>query len=127
MDTNDVIQLAFDADDRYLESNTVADVMHYAAIRKGWQSKREAPAPTKGRKGRVDLLISHEGYTVAVEVDDRAIKGKSVEKLLSLDVDARVCVIARGDMDDIPNGIDAVVSIRERGCMMQGAYTMTWD
>lgn len=114
MNIAEVIDMAIQVGDEYLESNAIAELMHYTAISKGWESRREAPAPTNGRKGRIDLLLSHGGFSVAIEIDDRKIKEKSVAKLRSLSVDARVCVIARGVMSSVPEGIDAVVSIRDK-------------
>lgn len=47
---NKVVALAFLVGDKYIESNSIAEIMHYAAVNKGWKSVREYPAPTSGRK-----------------------------------------------------------------------------
>ena len=113
---NKVVALAFLVGDKYIESNSIAEIMHYAAVNKGWKSVREYPAPTSGRKGRIDLLLSDGKETVAIEVDAKVVKTKSVKKLSSLHEVFRMCIISDGSIQKTAQelGVEMVVSIKDR-------------
>lgn len=69
------------------------------------------------RKGRIDLEAEKEGFHVAIEIDRKSPRTKSILKLRAIHADLRLVIVREpGWMGDTPPGIDAVICVgTERG------------
>ena len=110
----DVIAVILDCADPVYSTNEISTEAKLKALRLGWDARTEYPAPYLGRKGRIDLLLSYGSTMVGIEVDNVSVKKKSIEKLKLLDITYRVVVVAYGDLPEIPDGMDAVVSLKSK-------------
>lgn len=124
-----VCKLAMEIGDAYSCSDSVAQLMAYAAKARGWGAWNQAAAPYsqngKLRKGRIDLLMVVDGLAVGIEVDKFDIKAKSITKLQGIpSLAARLCIITRGEIDSLPEGVDAVLSIRTQRLVTREGFTV---
>jgi hypothetical protein len=116
----------FDADPRYLaiygvvceippEQRTDAGDFHRsveAGLRRaGLSVRREVEVPyLDGTTGRIDLVVDGGGRQIAIELDNRTGRGKSLIKLLRFD-GGKVLVLRDGYDDPVPmSGLDMLVS-----------------
>ena len=109
-----VFQWLIEADQHHRKTNDVQCIVYDKAISNGWNASKEYPAPYGGtgkfRNGRVDLMLCKGDQRFAIEIDDYTVKEKSIFKLRTLDA-YRIGAVMRGDVTEIPRGLDAVLSI----------------
>lgn len=61
---------------------------------------------TNGQRGRVDLVVTGDGYRIGIECDNKSPRAKSLHKLMQLDVDERVVILRRPcPLHTLSNGI----------------------
>lgn len=114
MKIQEVIDLILDSSESFKVTNDISATAASKAEALGWFAKKEFPAPYRGRAGRIDLFLNHEGVSVGVEVDRKSMKKKSIEKLRLLDLRYKILVVAYDDVKYLPDGIDAVLSLSTR-------------
>lgn len=110
----ELLKMAMEYGDAYMESNTVADLMYYGALNKGWSAKREYKVTYNGRKGKIDLFVWDGIESVAIEVDRGVVKSKSIDKLRKVDATTKICIITRSQTEEAIEGVDLIASIRDR-------------
>ena len=65
-------------------------------IRQGWQVKREFPVLIgDGVHGMVDIVADRDGLRIALELDNRTPRGKSLVKLATFQADVFTAVLLR--------------------------------
>lgn len=64
-----------------------------------------------GRRGRVDVYAVRGNLKLAIEIDERTIRKKSIFKLRQIKDAVRVVLLRDGDATEKPEGIDAVISL----------------
>lgn len=74
---------------------TYHDAVEKCLARLGWAVRREYPVVVNGRGGRVDIVAEWSGITLALELDNRSPRGKSILKLTALPLDWNKGVLLR--------------------------------
>lgn len=110
----DVIELILGCSDPVYSTNEISIEARLKALKNGWVAKSEYPAPYCGRKGRIDLFLAMGSVTAGIEVDNVNVKLKSIEKLRLLDVTYKIVAVAYGSLPELPTGMDAVISLKEK-------------
>lgn len=82
----------------------------------GYICQNEVPVPSRGDApkytGRVGIVATKHGCTVAIEVDRRSIREKTMFKLREYSCDVRVVLLRGGVCENPPAGINAVFSLK---------------
>lgn len=80
----------------------------------GWNVRKEVASEFSDgvyeRKGRIDLYAMRNDFRIAIEIDRRSPRTKSVLKLRAVDADLRIIVVReQGFTGKTPAGIDRVL------------------
>jgi hypothetical protein len=89
------------------------DAVQIALLNAGFRVTREAPILKResGRGfGRIDLLAERNGAAVAIELDRRCPRAKSLDKLRAFDA-FRIVVLRGAAPWSSERGIDAIISV----------------
>lgn len=74
------------------------------------------------KTGKIDLVVRRGIVKVAIEIDARRPRLNSIRKLRAFD-GLRVCILRGVDCEDVPLGIDAVLSVPVRFEAVKGGVT----
>lgn len=103
--------LAVKDDDRAATMAVMAELE-----KNGYLCQNEVPVPSRGDApkytGRIGVVATKNGCTIAIEVDRRSIREKTIFKLREYPCDARVVLLRGGACNNSPTGIDTVFSLR---------------
>lgn len=101
----------------------------YALERSGYLCQCGVPVPSRGPdgqyRGRINLVAAKDGKTVALSLDRRSIRDKSVFMLREFPCDCRIALLRSPNVPPLPAGIDAVISLQITSG--EDAFLRFWD
>lgn len=111
------------------DSRSVVSEVAYALEQSGYICQRGVPVPARGPdnkyRGRINIVATRDGKTIALSLDRQSIREKSIFMLRDFPCDCRIVLLRGKDAPQPPAGIDAVIPLQVASG--ESTFLQFWD
>lgn len=110
------VEIALSSVEVHDDDRSALSEVAYALEQSGYLCQCSVPVPSRGPdgqyRGRINLVATKDGKTIAVALDRRSIRDKSVFMLREFPCDCRIVLLRNSEVPLPPAGIDAVLPLQ---------------